>query len=197
MRTDPILRPIIRKYGPCMLSTRRRDPFHVLCSSIIGQQLSIKAADTIQARIMAHTGAGHKLTPGHLMDADHDGLRNCGLSTAKTRWLRSIAEKVHSKEFSFQRLRRMNDADAIAALDDLPGVGLWTAEMYMIFALHRPDIFSMGDVGLRRSVDRLYNGDKKLSDEKTLRITRQWAPYRSVASWYLWRMIDGDSQTWV
>jgi DNA-3-methyladenine glycosylase II len=195
-KSDKHLALLIRQHGPCTLIAGKRDPFHVLCCSIIGQQLSIKAADTIQARVATQTGAGKKFVPSHFLETEHEDLRGCGLSNAKARWLRAIAEQVESGTFSFKRLIRMSDDAAVAALDALPGVGPWTAEMFLIFALHRLDVFSMGDVGLRRSMDRLYNKGKKLSDTKTLTITRQWAPYRSVASWYLWRMTDGDTQTW-
>ena len=195
-RADPVLAELIRKHRPCTLTASRRDPFHVMCSSIIGQQLSIKAADTIQARVMTRAGTSKKLEPKHILETPHEDLRACGLSNAKANWLRSISTQVHSGDFSFRRLQRMNDDAAIEALDALPGVGLWTAEMYLIFALHRLDIFSMGDVGLRRSMDRLYNKGRKLSDAKTLKITARWAPYRSVASWYLWRLVDGDVGTW-
>ena len=195
-KTDERLAELIRQHGPCTLTVSKRDPFHVLCCSIIGQQLSIKAADTIQARVVTHTGAGKKFLPAHFLKIEHDILRNCGLSNAKARWLRAISEQVESDTFSFKRLVRMSDDEAVAALDALPGVGPWTAEMFLMFALHRPDIFSMGDVGLRRSMDRLYNKGKKLSDAKTLKISRKWAPYRSIACWYLWRLADGDNQTW-
>lgn len=193
---DEKLALLIRQHGPCTLTASKRDPFHVMCSSIIGQQLSVKAADTIQARVAARTSAGKRFLPAHFLKTEHEALRGCGLSNAKASWLRGISEQVESGTFSFKRLARMNDDDAVAALDALPGVGPWTAEMFLIFALHRPDIFSMGDVGLRRSMDRLYNKGKKLTDAKTLKISRQWAPYRSVASWYLWRLADGDNQTW-
>lgn len=191
-RRDPVLRQLIARHRPCTLVGRRRDPFHVLCTSIVSQQLSTKAADTIQGRVMAHVNARRKLEPRHIIGAEHDALRACGLSHAKARWLRALAEQVHSGEFSFARLRRMDDASAIEALDALPGIGRWTAEMYLIFALHRLDIFAMDDVGLRRSVNRLYNGGAPLDDEATLVLTERWKPYRSVASWYLWRLIDGD-----
>ncbi|TXH06339.1 MAG: DNA-3-methyladenine glycosylase 2 family protein [Nevskiaceae bacterium] len=191
-RRDPVLRKLIARHRPCTLVGRRRDPFHVLCTSIVSQQLSTKAADTIQGRVMAHVNARRKLEPRHIIGTEHEALRACGLSHAKARWLRALAEQVHSGEFSFARLRRMDDESAIEALDALPGIGRWTAEMYLIFALHRLDIFAMDDVGLRRSVNRLYNGGEPLDDDATLALTERWKPYRSVASWYLWRLIDGD-----
>ena len=204
-RRDKKLARLIEQYGPCTLGRKRRDPFHVLCSSIIGQQLSIKAADTIQLRVATAVLAGSRFMPAHFIDAEFELLRACGLSNAKSRWLIAIAQAVHSGAFSFAKLRRMDDETAIETLDALPGIGRWTAEMFLMFALDRIDIFSLGDVGLRRSVDRLYS--RKLSDtakskyaaldeDATLAITARWAPFRSVASWYLWRMVDGDSATW-
>lgn len=195
-RRDRRLQRLIEARGPCTLGRRRRDPFHVLCTSIIGQQLSIKAADTIRARVADVVQAGSKFTPRDFIAAEHELLRSAGLSEAKCRWLVALAQAVHCDVLNFRELRRMDDEAAIATLDSLPGIGRWTAEMFMIFALDHLDIFSMGDVGLRRSLDRLHNHGKKLDDESTLKITRRWGPYRSVASWYLWRMADGDSDAW-
>lgn len=194
-RRDPVMKKLIATYKPCTLVGAQRDPFHVLCTSIISQQLSVKAADTIQKRVTTHVGAKKNLKPLHIIEAEHDDLRACGLSHAKARWLRALSEQVHDGTFSFSKLKRMEDAAAIEALDALPGIGRWTAEMYLIFALHRLDIFAMGDVGLRRSINRLYNDGDALDEEETLAITDRWAPYRSVASWYLWRVIDGDIQS--
>lgn len=194
---DPILAPVIARHGPCTLGARRRDPFHVLCCAIVSQQLSSKAAETIQGRVLTAVGARTRLLPAQLLAAEHEALRACGLSNAKARWLRAIAEQVEAGAFSFRRLKAMDDEAAIAALDALPGIGRWTAEMYLIFAMQRLDIFAMDDVGLRRSVDRLYGQGRKLGDRRTLQITARWAPYRSVASWYLWREVDAENQTWV
>jgi len=190
---DPVIGHLIGRYGPCRLGHRRADPFHVLCTSIVSQQLSTKAADTIQARVQARVGANPHLKPAHFIAATHEQLRGCGLSNAKAKWLRDIAARVHSGEFSFRRLVKLDDEAAIEMLDALPGIGRWSAEMYLIFALDRLDIFAMDDVGLRRSVNRLYAGGRKLSDRRTLTITRAWAPFRSVASWYLWRLTDADA----
>ncbi len=224
---DKKLARVIEAVGPCTLGRRRRDPFHVLCGSIISQQLSVKAADTIQGRVAAAVLATiaadaiasdvpitaeeaiHALVfaPHHFIGLDHDRLRACGLSNAKARWLRAIATATHDGSFSFAKLKRLDDEAVIEALDELPGIGRWTAEMFAIFALDRIDIFSMGDVGLRNGVNRLHgkrigeqvNGKpifEKLDDDATRKRTARWAPYRSVASWYLWRMTDGDSNSW-
>ncbi len=195
-RRCPTLRKLMRQYGPCTLGQRKRDPFHVLASSIIGQQLSTKAGDTIQARVHTLTGVRTRLTPEKLLGVTHEQLRACGLSNAKCKWLIGISESVLSGELNFKALRKMDDELAVEALDALPGVGRWTAEMFLIFAMDRLDIFSMGDVGLRNGVNRLFNEGRKLDVADTLQITDNWAPYRSVASWYLWRLTDADVTNW-
>ncbi len=193
---DPVMAGLIERYGPCGLAKRRRDPFHVLCASIISQQLSSRAADTIQARVMTLVGAERHVQPGHLLGVSPDALRAAGLSWSKVKWLRHLAEAADSGALDFRKLRRMNDEDAIELLDAQPGIGRWTAEMFLMFAMHRLDLFAMDDVGLRRGVNQLYGKGRRLSDRRTLQITRVWAPYRTVASWYLWRVADPDTQTW-
>jgi len=193
---DPVMARLIARHGPCQLGTRRRDPFHTLCTSIISQQLSTKAADTIQARVHRLLGARPHLKPAHFANAEHAALRACGLSNAKARWMVEIARRTREGEFSFRRLVRLDDEAAIELLDALPGIGRWSAEMYLIFALNRLDIFAMDDAGLRRGVNRLYGSGRKLGDRRTLAIARTWAPYRSVASWYLWRLGNEEPANW-
>ncbi|WP_020649666.1 DNA-3-methyladenine glycosylase family protein [Solimonas variicoloris] len=194
---DPVMAAVIERHGPCTLGATRRDPFHTLCASIISQQLSSKAADTIQARLMAGIGAGRRITPPLLLAASHEELRGYGLSTAKARWLRALGEAAAAGTLDFRALGRLDDEAAIAVLDALPGIGRWTAEMFLMFALNRIDLFAMDDVGLRRGVAMLYNRGRPLSDARTLKITRRWAPYRTIASWYLWRVADPVNEIWV
>lgn len=195
-RRCPTMRKLIRAHGPSTLGAKKRDPFHVLASSIIGQQLSTKAADTIQSRVHALVGAGAQLKPEQLLSVRAEQLRSVGLSNAKAKWLHALSECTASGELSFKALAKMDDETAIDTLDALPGVGRWTAEMFLIFALDRLDVFSMGDVGLRNSVNKLYNEGVKLDETATGDVVARWAPYRSVASWYLWRLVDGDIATW-
>lgn len=195
-RRCPKMRKLIGEHGPCGLGTRRRDPFNVLANSIIGQQLSIKAADTIKARVLKRAGVRSRLTPTALLAVPSEELRDCGLSNAKVKWLHAISQRVASGELNFKSLRKLDDQAAIKLLDDLPGVGPWTAEMFLMFALDRLDIFSPGDVGLRNGINLLYNNGKKLDDSATLELAASWAPYRSIASWYLWRITDADPSTW-
>lgn len=195
-RVDPMMARLVERHGPCLLGTRRRDPFHTLCTSIISQQLSSKAADTIQGRVQVALKANPHLKPAHFLAVEHAVLRACGLSNAKAKWMVEIARRTHAGEFSFRKLVKLDDEAAIEMLDALPGIGRWSAEMYLIFALDRLDLFAMDDVGLRNSVNRLYGKGRKLSDRRTLQITRPWAPYRSVASWYLWRLGDEEPENW-
>ena len=195
-KADPVLGALIGRHGPCTLGLDPRDPFHVLCTSIISQQLSTKAADTIQARVEALVKANPHLEPAHFKGVRHASLRRAGLSNAKARWIVEIARRVRENEFSFEKLNALGDEAAIELLDALPGIGRWSAEMYLMFALGRLDIFAMDDVGLRRSVNRLYAKGRKLGERRTLAITKAWAPYRSVASWYLWRLGDEEPSNW-
>jgi DNA-3-methyladenine glycosylase II len=193
---DPLLAQLIARHGPCTLGARRRNPFHTLCTSIISQQLSSKAADTIQARVQQRLKANPHFKPAHFLGAKHADLRGCGLSNAKARWMVEIARRTDAGEFSFRKLVKLDDEAAIEMLDALPGIGRWSAEMYLIFALDRLDIFAMDDVGLRRGVNRLYGKGRALSDRRTLQIVKPWAPYRSVASWYLWRLGNEEPANW-
>jgi DNA-3-methyladenine glycosylase II len=193
---DPMMARLIARHGPCTLGARPRDPFHTLCTSIISQQLSAKAADTIQARVQKLLRVQARMRPRHFLAAKHADLRGCGLSNAKARWMVEIARRTHSGEFSFRKLARLDDEAAIEVLDALPGIGRWSAEMYLMFALARLYIFAMDDVGLRRGVNRLYGNGRKLGERRTLAIAKAWAPYRSVASWYLWRLSDEEPANW-
>src|SRR5579883_754724 len=129
-RRDRRLARLIEAHGPCTLGQRRRDPFHVLATSIISQQLSSKAADTIQARVEALAGTPGRLRPAALLGLTPGQLRAAGLSTAKARWLHALAQAVDSGALSFRHLRAADDETAIKTLDALPGVGRWTAEMF-------------------------------------------------------------------
>lgn len=189
-RADPVMARLIARHGPCTLGSKRADPFHTLVNSIISQQLSTKAASTIAGRVLAATVGAKRFEAAHFLAATHEQLRGCGLSNAKARWLRDIAGRVHTETFSFKRLVRLDDEAAIEMLDALPGIGRWSAEMYLMFALNRLDLFAMDDLGLRRSVNILYGKNRKLNERRTLAIAKTWAPYRSVASWYLWRIAD-------
>ncbi|SEQ03407.1 DNA-3-methyladenine glycosylase II [Solimonas aquatica] len=191
---DPVMAQLIERHGPCGLLARRSDPFHTLCGAIISQQLSTRAADTIQSRVMAGLGAARHIQPPQLLAASHEQLCGYGLSNAKAKWLRALATAAHEGHLDFIALRRLDDESAIALLDALPGIGRWTAEMFLMFALGRLDLFALDDVGLQRGLRLLYGRPRDargaLPPRRVQAIIRPWAPYRSVASWYLWRAVE-------
>ncbi len=190
---DPVMADLIARYGPCALTVKSGSPFEVLAAAIIGQQVSNKAAATIQNRVVAHVGA---LDAAALARADATELRICGLSNAKSRWLVALGQAVETGTLDFDAVAAMDTPDALRTLDALPGIGPWTAEMWLIFAQGRADLFSMGDVGLRNAVNALYAKGEKLDEAATRAITDRWAPYRSCASWYLWRLTDAADSYW-
>jgi DNA-3-methyladenine glycosylase II len=190
---DPVMADLVARYGPCALAVKAGSPFEVLAAAVISQQLSNKAAATIQGRVVDLVGA---LTAEALATADPLALRACGLSNAKARWLVALGQAVISGTLDFDAVAAMDTANAIRTLDALPGIGPWTAEMWLIFAQGREDLFSMGDVGLRNAINRLYADGEKLDEAATRVITDRWAPYRSCASWYLWRLTDAADSYW-
>lgn len=186
-KADPVMDRLIVRHGPCGLGTPNgHSLFHSLASAIIAQQLSAKAADTIQRRVMAATAS--PLNPGAIATADVEVLRAAGLSRQKAAYLLNLAEAVGTG-LSKNRLRHLDDAQVVAELTAIKGIGRWTAEMYLIFGLGRLDVLSLGDAGLQRAARRLYNGGEA-QDALLARVGEAWKPYRSVASWYLWQSLD-------
>lgn len=179
---------LIVNYGRCPLARRRRHPpFHTLASSIINQQLSTKAADTIKQRVAAF--APMPFRPEDFLAAPIGTLRTAGLSGAKAKYIRELADRVISGKIDFDALADEGDEAVIARLMEVPGIGRWTAEMFLISGLKRPDVLAVGDAGLRRAARMLY-GDKEPA-ALLAKVGAAWRPYRSVASWYLWRHLDG------
>jgi DNA-3-methyladenine glycosylase II len=179
-----VMAGLVVRHGPCLLPTITFRPFETLAGSIISQQLSVKAADTIERRVLAAIGG--VMAPEAILSVEAEALRACGLSNAKVRYVRALAERVRDGEIDFAGLAEEQDNETvIRSLVALPGIGRWTAEMFLIFGLKRPDVLALGDVGLQRSARMLYGGNRSLEELGTL-----WAPFRSYASWYLWRHLD-------
>jgi DNA-3-methyladenine glycosylase II len=180
----PVMAELVVRYGRCPLPDKTYTPFETLAASIIGQQLSVKAAATIESRVLAVTGGA--LTPKGILGAVPETLRACGLSNAKVRYIRALAERVAAGAMDFDAMAMEPDNEVvIEALVELPGIGRWTAEMFLIFGLKRLDVLSSGDVGLQRAA-RLHFGEA----ETLAALGRRWQPYRSIASWYLWQSLD-------
>jgi DNA-3-methyladenine glycosylase II len=190
---DDTLRAIIDERGPLELEARTRgrpaDAYGALLRSIVGQQLSTAAARTIYGRVVDLFG-GSTPSPQELLDADPDTLRAAGLSGAKVRYVRSLAEHVLSGELELERLPELGDEEVAREVTAVKGLGQWTAHMFLIFHLGRPDVLPVGDLGVRRAVERAYGLEALPSAEELERLGERWAPYRSVASLYLWESLD-------
>jgi len=165
------------------------NPFHALASSIIGQQLSAHAARAIKNRLFNLIGDAY-FTPERLLKLSPKKLRGAGLSLSKATYILNIAKALKKDEFSFSAIVNKKDEDVINELMALPGVGRWTAEMFLIFGLGRPDVLSVGDAGLKKAFKLTYQLQDTPSENEMTELSANWRPYRSVASWYLWRTLD-------
>lgn len=193
MRRDPVLAAIIRRHGPCALGEARDrfDHFAMLVRAIVFQQLSTKAASTIHGRLTALMPDALP-TPAALATLSDDQFRTAGISRQKLLYLRDLAQKVNDGVVPLADLDAMADEEVIATLTKIKGIGQWTAEMFLIFRLLRPDVLPVHDLGIRNAIQRAYRLRKHPKPERILRIGEAWRPYRSVASWYLWRSLDNE-----
>jgi DNA-3-methyladenine glycosylase II len=188
-RRDPILRDLMRRHGPCGLAdSQHTDPFAALVHAIISQQLSTKAAATIAGRVEALLGGTPE--PARVASVSDVQLRGAGLSGQKIRYLRDLCRRIEDRSLPLDALEAMADEDVIAALTQVTGIGRWTAEMFLMFRLHRPDVLPVGDLGIVKAVQRNYRMRKVPSVARLHRLGEAWRPYRSVACWYLWASLD-------
>jgi DNA-3-methyladenine glycosylase II len=187
-RRDPVLRPLIRRVGPCGLHWRG-DPYRYLVRSVLYQQLAGAAASAIEARFRAEF-EGRIPNPQRLLDAPPNRLRGVGLSRQKVAAVRSIAEAFLNGMVSARKIPHMGDEELIAAVTQIRGVGVWTAHMLMMFSLGRPDVLPVGDYGIQKAARDLYSLDSLPKPHELEAIAAPWQPYRSVACWYLWRYAD-------
>jgi DNA-3-methyladenine glycosylase II len=192
---DPVLARLLDEHGPPEM---RRDPsrpapgdhYAALVRSIVGQQLSVLAARSIYRRLLEHFG-GHPPTPEQVLAADPDEMRiAAGLSRAKTTFLRSLAEHVISGELELDRLDDLPDEDVTAELVAVNGLGEWSAHMFLMFQLERPDVLAVGDLGIRRAVERAYGLDALPTPAELTVLGEPWRPWRSIACRILWRSLD-------
>ncbi len=186
-KSDPVMRTIIERIGPCKMQFAQ-PVFESLAEAIVYQQLNGKAAATIYKRFAAI--AGDPLTPAGILRLKPEQMRSVGLSKQKTSYLFDMAERAHRGELNFSQLPDMTDDDVIKHLTQVKGVGVWTAHMFLMFSLRRPDILPTGDYGVRMAMKKAYNKRKPPTPEVMEKIAKPWEPYRSIASWYLWRSLD-------
>lgn len=189
-RKDPVLAPIIRQVGPCQLPhIPAQPPFMALAEAIASQQLSVKAADTIFGRFCALFAPDNIPDPARLLRLEDDVIRGAGFSRSKVTFLRDLAAHVTDKRLGLDDLHTLPDEDVIRQLTAVKGIGVWTAEIYLMFRLQRPDVFPADDLGLVKAAERVYGMRRRPSRTKLLRLAERWRPYRSIAAWYLWRSL--------
>lgn len=186
-KADPVIAGIIERVGPYAIEYRE-PTFENLARSIVYQQLSGKAAGTIFGRLLAATGS--PMTPASILKMRTLKLRSLGLSGQKTDYLRDLARRTAKLEIDFERFPSQPDEEILAQLTAVHGVGVWTVQMFLMFALRRPDVLPATDLGIRNAVQKAYQLAGPPTPQAIAELARPWRPYCSVASWYLWRSLD-------
>src|SRR5579875_358264 len=189
-KSDPVMAAIIKRVGACEIASRE-PTFETLARSITFQQLSGKAAGTIFGRLKK--AVGRRFTPTAFLKLTADELRACGLSRQKIASLTDLAERTARREIQFHKLHGMEDEEIISLLSQARGVGVWTVQMFLIFALQRPNVMPLSDLGIRNAVRKAYNLPDLPKPAELAELSREWRPYCSVASWYLWRSLEGQA----
>jgi DNA-3-methyladenine glycosylase II len=194
-RADKVMGALVEEHGSLDEGARLRgrpgDAYGALVRSIVGQQLSTKAARSIYGRLTDLFG-GHTPTPSELLAADPEDIRAAGLSRAKVTYLRDLAEHIEDGELELERLAELSDDEVSAELTAIKGLGRWSVDMFLIFHLGRPDVLPVGDLGIRRAAQIAYGLDELPNARELERIAEPWRPYRSLASLYLWRSLDNE-----
>jgi DNA-3-methyladenine glycosylase II len=191
MRRDRQLGAVIKRVGRCCLpDSRGHDPFAGLVRVIMNQQLSGKAADTIFGRVVALAGGPGMLTAANLRALEVAALRGAGVSGPKATYLHDLAERALDGRLDLHSLDGRPDDEVIEIITSVKGLGRWSAEMFLMFRLNRPDIFPVGDLGIIKGMQKLYGMRNPPSPRTMMRRAEAWRPYRSVAAWYLWRILE-------
>lgn len=189
---DPVMRGIVERVGP--LRMEYRDPtFETLVRSIVFQQLSGTVARVILSRLHGALPE-ERITPEAILKLRIPKMRKLGLSGAKTEYIRDLARQTQAGVVRFEELPEAPDEDVIAALTRVKGIGVWTAQMFLIFALRRPDVLPVGDLGVRKAIQQAYSLEELPKPGKMEELAVPWRPYCSAASWYLWRSLDGIAE---
>jgi 3-methyladenine DNA glycosylase/8-oxoguanine DNA glycosylase len=192
---DPLFRDLIRRIGPCELAIRRRGAyFPALVEAIVYQQLSGKAAARILERFRALFPSRRFPTPDQVARTPDARLRSAGLSPQKISYVKDLARRTADGSFPLRRISAMEDAEVMRRLTEIKGIGPWTAEMFLIFTLGRPDILPVTDLGIRKAVQQLYSMETLPAPSYLIELGRRWEPHRSVAAWYLWASVDGQQE---
>ena len=182
----PVMGDLIRSY-PGEIMTGRGDAFYTLLRSIVGQQISVKAADSIWNKLMAKV---KPITPGKILRCRDTTLRTVGLSGQKVLYCKELARYFSQPHVTSDYFHALDDDAVIKELVSIKGIGKWTAEMFLLFHMQRPDIYPLQDIGMIKAIERYYAGGNKLTRDELIAHGERWRPYRSVATWYLWRALD-------
>jgi len=190
IRRDAVLAKIIRSY-PRIALQRRGEPFRTLARSIVGQQISVKAAESVWNKVLV---VAPDALPGQILGARHSRLRECGLSERKAEYIADLARHFENGTIHARDWPQMDDEAVIGELVQVRGIGRWTAEMFLMFNLLRPDVLPLDDLGLQKAICLHYfngrRGPPKRLRARMRKVAENWAPWRSVATWYLWRSLD-------
>ena len=189
-RVDPVMSGVIDRVGRCTLMPRTEwTHFDALVRSIVYQQLSGKAAATIHGRVLGLIGDGAE-APRKIVATPHEALRSAGLSTAKANYVRNLAGHVLDGSLPVESLHELSDEEVIAALTQVKGIGRWSAQMFLMFRLGRPDVLPELDLGVQKGMQKAYGLRKLPTPAQVLRRGARWAPFRTVGSWYMWRVLE-------
>ena len=191
-KSDPVLAGLIKRVGPYRIEYREPQ-FETLVRSIVYQQISGKAAATILDRLLG-LAPKRNLTPRAVLKLTPEQLRSAGLSGQKASYIRDLAEHTQSKRIDFSTLGDLTDADVIDHLTQVKGIGVWTAHMFLMFALRRSDVLPCADLGVRAAIKKAYKLEALPSAKQIEELAVAWRPYCSVATWYLWRSLDGTAE---
>ena len=186
-KRDPVLKKIFKKYDKGFLTTRE-DPFFSLCRTIIGQQISTKAADSIWLKF--EKKCKNKIIPRNVLKLPFSSLKSAGLSRQKISYLKNIAKSFKNGSFNIKDLKKMNDENAIEYITQLKGLGVWSAQMFLMFNLNRSDIFPTKDIGLLRAISKNYKVKYPPNEKFLNKISKKFLGYRTVFTWYMWKSID-------
>ena len=185
-RSDPVMAGFVDRFSGTSLVSRG-DPFVTLVRSIVGQQISVKAADSVWQRL---TVVLPVIAPAQVLTCNPEKLRGCGLSARKVEYVSDLARHFDTGQIHVDRWQSMMDAEIIAELTAVRGIGVWTAEMFLIFNQLRPDVFPLDDIGLQKAVAMYYFAGERPARSALANVGERWRPWRSVATWYLWRSLD-------
>ena len=193
-RVDPVFAEVIRRVGPCRFETHPEGShFDAVARSIVYQQLSGKAAATIHGRVLDLYG-GRAPTPLELAETPDERLRGAGLSRQKLTYLKDLGARVAAGSLPIETLHDLPDDQVVESLVQVKGIGRWTAQMFLMFRLGRPDVLPDLDLGIQKGIQKAYRLRKLPPPARVLSIGAKWAPYRTIASWYLWRVLETDEK---